>query len=160
VRAVPISSGIVLSLSLSLCLAASNTCGHSHIENARKFGVPVVIAINRFATDTDAELELIREKYDLPPFYACSWGSDGVRAMAAGAYDAVVCSHWALGGRSAFYLIPTLPVREGVADVCVSVARRRLVRRWCELHLSRAGSDSCTRCRCPCRTRSLPWLAR
>jgi formate--tetrahydrofolate ligase len=31
-----------------------------HIENIGKFGVPVVVAINRFATDTDAELEQLR----------------------------------------------------------------------------------------------------
>ena len=31
-----------------------------HIENMRKFGVPVVVAINRFASDTDAELDIIR----------------------------------------------------------------------------------------------------
>lgn len=33
-----------------------------HIENIRKFGIPSVVAINRFPTDTDAEIELIREK--------------------------------------------------------------------------------------------------
>ncbi len=33
-----------------------------HIENARKFGVPVVVAINRFKDDTDAEIELIRTR--------------------------------------------------------------------------------------------------
>ena len=32
------------------------------IENARTFGVPVVVAINRFRTDTDAEIELIRRR--------------------------------------------------------------------------------------------------
>ena len=32
-----------------------------HIENMRKYGVPVVVAINRFGTDTDAELKLIEE---------------------------------------------------------------------------------------------------
>ena len=32
-----------------------------HIENMRKYGVPVVVAINRFDTDTDAELEFIEE---------------------------------------------------------------------------------------------------
>lgn len=31
------------------------------IENAIKFGIPVVVAINRFVTDTDAELEIIRK---------------------------------------------------------------------------------------------------
>ncbi|WP_425447835.1 formate--tetrahydrofolate ligase [Dethiothermospora halolimnae] len=33
-----------------------------HIENVQKFGVPVVVAINQFPTDTDAELKLIEEK--------------------------------------------------------------------------------------------------
>jgi methylenetetrahydrofolate dehydrogenase (NADP+)/methenyltetrahydrofolate cyclohydrolase/formyltetrahydrofolate synthetase len=33
-----------------------------HIENARKFGVPVVVAINRFKDDTDGEIELIRRR--------------------------------------------------------------------------------------------------
>ncbi|MDA8213277.1 MAG: formate--tetrahydrofolate ligase [Clostridia bacterium] len=33
-----------------------------HIENVAKFGVPAVVAINRFPTDTEAELNLIRQK--------------------------------------------------------------------------------------------------
>jgi formate--tetrahydrofolate ligase len=33
-----------------------------HIENIRKFQVPVVVAINRFNTDTDAELQIVRER--------------------------------------------------------------------------------------------------
>jgi formate--tetrahydrofolate ligase len=33
----------------------------AHIDNLRKFGLPVVVAINRFGTDTDDELEYIRE---------------------------------------------------------------------------------------------------
>ena len=33
-----------------------------HIENVHKFGVPLVVAINRFPHDTEAELDLIREK--------------------------------------------------------------------------------------------------
>jgi formate--tetrahydrofolate ligase len=32
-----------------------------HIENMKKFGVPVVVAVNRFATDTDAEVEAVKE---------------------------------------------------------------------------------------------------
>lgn len=32
----------------------------AHIENLRKFGLPVVVAINRFGSDTDAELDLVR----------------------------------------------------------------------------------------------------
>ncbi|GIL68174.1 hypothetical protein Vafri_21431, partial [Volvox africanus] len=55
-----------------------------HIENARKYGVPVVVAINRFASDTDAELHAIKEA-----------------ALAAGASDAVICAHHGLGGAGA-----------------------------------------------------------
>ena len=33
-----------------------------HIENVNKFGVPTVVAINRFPDDTEAELELVRKK--------------------------------------------------------------------------------------------------
>ena len=32
-----------------------------HIENLQKFGVPVVVTLNRFVTDTDAELDYVRE---------------------------------------------------------------------------------------------------
>jgi len=33
-----------------------------HLENLQKFGVPVVVALNRFPTDSDAELDLVRER--------------------------------------------------------------------------------------------------
>ncbi len=33
-----------------------------HVENVRKFGLPVVVALNRFSTDTNAELELVQEE--------------------------------------------------------------------------------------------------
>lgn len=52
-----------------------------HVENAVGFGVPVVVAINRFKDDTDAEVELVRQA-----------------AKAAGAEDAVMSNHWADGG--------------------------------------------------------------
>lgn len=32
-----------------------------HVANTRKYGVPVVVAINKFATDVDAELAVVRE---------------------------------------------------------------------------------------------------
>jgi formate--tetrahydrofolate ligase len=51
------------------------------IENARKFGVPVVVAINHFTTDTPAEIEMIRNR--------------AVEAGAEGAYQSNV---WADGG--------------------------------------------------------------
>ncbi len=55
-----------------------------HIKNALKFGVNVVVAINTFATDTPAELEVIRQA-----------------ALEAGAVDAVVSTHWMDGGAGA-----------------------------------------------------------
>ena len=55
-----------------------------HIANARTFGRPVVVAINKFATDTDAEIAVVREE-----------------AVAAGAEDAVLANHWAEGGKGA-----------------------------------------------------------
>ncbi|MEP6962277.1 MAG: formate--tetrahydrofolate ligase, partial [Acidobacteriota bacterium] len=58
-----------------------------HIGNARQFGVPVVVAINKFKDDTPAEIELIRKI-----------------SIAAGAEDAVMSDHWALGGAGAVNL--------------------------------------------------------
>lgn len=55
-----------------------------HISNAREYGVPVVVAINRFETDTDAEIGVVREE-----------------ALAAGATDAIPANHWAEGGKGA-----------------------------------------------------------
>ena len=55
-----------------------------HISNAREFGIPVVVAINRFATDTEAEIAVVREE-----------------AFAAGAADAIPANHWAEGGKGA-----------------------------------------------------------
>ena len=51
-----------------------------HVRNVRKFGVPSVVAINRFGTDTEAELDLIRTR--------CR---DELHV------DAFVCEHWAQG---------------------------------------------------------------
>ncbi|KAM0722626.1 hypothetical protein Q7P37_002067 [Cladosporium fusiforme] len=58
-----------------------------HIENARQYGVNVVVAINKFETDTDNEVAVIREE-----------------ALAAGASDAIGANHWAEGGKGAIDL--------------------------------------------------------
>ncbi len=58
-----------------------------HIQNAKRFGVPVVVAVNSFATDTDTEIELVR-KY----------------AVEAGAEGAHKCTHWMHGGKGAIEL--------------------------------------------------------
>ncbi|OIW12771.1 hypothetical protein TanjilG_24704 [Lupinus angustifolius] len=55
-----------------------------HITNTKAYGVNVVVAINKFSTDTEAELHAVRNA-----------------SLAAGAYDAVISSHHAHGGRGA-----------------------------------------------------------
>jgi methylenetetrahydrofolate dehydrogenase (NADP+) / methenyltetrahydrofolate cyclohydrolase / formyltetrahydrofolate synthetase len=58
-----------------------------NIEIARMFGVPVVVAVNNFATDTKSEVEAVRKA-----------------AEAAGAETAISCKHWAQGGKGAVEL--------------------------------------------------------
>ncbi len=58
-----------------------------HIRTALKFGVPVVVAINAFHTDTEQEHEIVRQA-----------------ALEAGAVEAVVTEHWAMGGAGAVEL--------------------------------------------------------
>lgn len=51
-----------------------------HIENIHKYGLPVVVALNRFPTDTDAEIDLVRAKCaDMGVRFALStvWESGG-----------------------------------------------------------------------------------
>jgi formate--tetrahydrofolate ligase len=52
-----------------------------HIENVKKFGVPIAVAVNHFITDTEAEVEAVRE-------YCMSHG-----------VEAFKCTHWAEGGK-------------------------------------------------------------
>ncbi|KAL8928591.1 MAG: hypothetical protein Q9208_001825 [Pyrenodesmia sp. 3 TL-2023] len=52
-----------------------------HVSNAREYGIPVVVAINKFETDTEAEIAVVQEE-----------------ALAAGAVDAIPANHWAEGG--------------------------------------------------------------
>ena len=57
-----------------------------HIENVKAFGVPVVVAVNHFVTDTDAEVQAIRD-------YVAEHGA-----------EAVVSRHWELGSEGAVEL--------------------------------------------------------
>jgi formate--tetrahydrofolate ligase len=50
-----------------------------HIANTKGFGVPVVVAINHFFSDTDAEIQAVKD-------YVASQGS-----------EAILCKHWAQG---------------------------------------------------------------
>ena len=74
------------------------------IEIARMYGVPVVVALNQFPTDTKAELELARKA-----------------AEKAGAEAAVVANHWALGGKGAVALA------EAVVAACEKPSNFRLL---------------------------------
>ena len=56
----------------------------AHIRSALLFGVPTVVAVNRFSSDTDAEIDLVRRA-----------------AVEAGAEEAVMSDHWAEGGAGA-----------------------------------------------------------
>ncbi|MCB9709869.1 MAG: formate--tetrahydrofolate ligase [Nitrospiraceae bacterium] len=61
-----------------------------HLANVKKFGVPAVVAINQFTSDTPAELDLVKQ--------ACQ--EMGVRM--------VVSTHWADGGKGAAELAETV----------------------------------------------------
>ncbi|WP_298298868.1 formate--tetrahydrofolate ligase [uncultured Litoreibacter sp.] len=52
-----------------------------HIENVKSFGVPVVVAINHFVTDTDAEVQAVKD-------YVAAQGS-----------EAIVSQHWEFGSK-------------------------------------------------------------
>ncbi len=51
-----------------------------HVENVKKFGVPVVVGINHFAGDTEAEIAAVKD-------YVAGLGT-----------EAILCRHWADGG--------------------------------------------------------------
>jgi len=56
-----------------------------HVNNVRKFGVPVTVAINHFDADTDAEISLIREcceNLNLSVFECTHWSQGGAGASA------------------------------------------------------------------------------
>lgn len=54
-----------------------------HVANLQGFGLPVLVALNRFDTDTEAEITAVRE------------------AVAAVGAEAILCTHWAEGGEGA-----------------------------------------------------------
>ena len=89
-----------------------------HVENMRKFGLPVLVALNRFTGDTDAEYDEVRS------------GLPGV--------EVVLCAHWAQGSAGAEDLAravmrrvegwtgdyrPLYPDAMGLADKVRMVAR-------------------------------------
>jgi formyltetrahydrofolate synthetase len=71
---------------LELLEAGGGNLAH-HIKIARKFGIPVVVAVNRFKDDTNAEIELVKKI-----------------ARDAGAEAVEMTDHWARGGDGALEL--------------------------------------------------------
>ena len=67
-----------------------------HIENVKSFGVPVVVAINHFVTDTDAEVKAVQD-------YVSDMGS-----------EAILCKHWEKGSEG------TVDLSERIAEIADS----------------------------------------
>ena len=61
-----------------------------HVENTRNFGVPVVVALNRFSTDTEGEYNMVRQ------------------GCAEVGVETVLCDHWAIGSEGAADLAETV----------------------------------------------------
>ena len=57
-----------------------------HVENVKSFGVPVVVAINHFVTDTDAEVQAVKD-------FVATQGA-----------EAILCKHWAHGSEGTIEL--------------------------------------------------------
>ncbi len=91
-----------------------------HVENMRKFGLPPVVALNRFTTDTEAEIAAVQE------------------AMAGLGVEAILCTHWADGaagavplaeavmrqiGQGAAHFAPLYPDAMPLADKLRRIAR-------------------------------------
>ncbi|CUM54712.1 uncharacterized protein AC631_04249 [Debaryomyces fabryi] len=68
-----------------------------HISNAKSYGLPVVVAINKMSSDSDSEHQVIKEE-----------------ALKAGATDAIVSNHWEEGGKGAVEL------GQGIIEACNS----------------------------------------
>jgi formate--tetrahydrofolate ligase len=64
-----------------------------HVENMGKFGLPVVVALNRFTSDTDAEIAAVQ-----------------AAIQAAGA-EAILCTHWGDGAKGAAELARAVQAR-------------------------------------------------
>ncbi len=86
VRAMKMNGGVLKAdLSAENVAAVEAGCSNlgRHIENLKSFGVPVVVAINHFVTDTDAEVNAVKD-------YVSTQGA-----------EAIISRHWEFGGKGA-----------------------------------------------------------
>ena len=82
VRAMKMNGGVAKAdLGAENVVAVKKGCANlgRHIANTKSFGVPVVVAINHFFSDTDAEIQAVKD-------FVASQGS-----------EAILCKHWAHG---------------------------------------------------------------
>ncbi len=82
IRALKMNGGVARAdLGPENVAAVADGCSNlgRHIENMKKYGVPAVVAINHFITDTDAEVQAVQD-------YCAAQGA-----------DAVLCQHWEKG---------------------------------------------------------------
>jgi len=123
VRALKMHGGVVRS-ALGAENVAAVTHGipnlRRHVENLTKFGLPVVVAVNHFTSDSEAEFAAVRD------------------AMGAIGIEAISCKHWADGGAGAEALAravlsridagtatyqPLYPLELSLADKIGTIAR-------------------------------------
>ena len=90
-----VSKGDLGQENVSAVIAGCANLGR-HIENLKSFGVPVIVGINHFVTDTDAENQAIKD-------YVEKGGS-----------EAILCKHWAHGSQG------TLELANRVAEIADS----------------------------------------
>ncbi len=103
VRSMKMNGGVISKNDLSKenIHAVQQGCANlgRHIENVKSFGMPVVIAINHFVSDTDAEIEALRR-------YVADKGT-----------EAFVCKHWAEGSTG------ILPLANKVVEIAESKSK-------------------------------------
>jgi formate--tetrahydrofolate ligase len=100
IRALKMHGGVLKDdLSIENVNAVTEGCENlrRHVRNVKSFGVPVVIAVNRFSADTDAEVNAVRE------------GVDGLGV------EVIDCTHWADGSKGTVKLAEHVA---SMADAC------------------------------------------
>ncbi len=95
-----------------------------HVENVRKFGVPVVVALNHFVSDTDAEVDALRRvcgQIDVPLVVSEGWakGGEGTLALAETVADTV---NGASGGFRQLYP-DDMPLWEKMRTIATEIYR-------------------------------------
>jgi len=97
-----------------------------HVENLQKYGVPVVVAINHFTLDTEAETRVIREacaKLGVPCHFCSHWADGGAGAESL-ARDVVALAD---SGKAKFQTLypDAMPLEEKMRTVAREIYRAK-----------------------------------